>query len=79
MKRPRWKRIALRSYELNAETAQAFVFAANRPSCLWALAVYWHGGSFSRVENSFAMAKARAEETIKAIEMQRPLEQKRGG
>jgi hypothetical protein len=65
----KWKKIGLRSYELNLPKAQAFVFGAHRPNCLWALSVYWHEGHFSRVENNFAGAKRRAEEIIAAVEL----------
>ena len=64
----RWKRIGTRSYELNRTCVQAFVFGANRPYCLWALSVYWSGGHFSRVENSFAGARREAEKCIAEVE-----------
>ncbi len=58
----RWKNIGIRSYERNTPTAQAFVFGAYRPTCLWAWLVYFPGkDSVSGVENSFKYAKKRAE------------------
>ena len=65
--KPRWKKIAERSYECKSATSQAFVFGANRPQCLWAWSVYWSGGHSSWVENSFLAAKRKAEETMREV------------
>ena len=64
----KWKRIGQRSYELTGKKSQAFVFGAQRPTCLWALSVYWRGGHFSRVENGFAKAKIEAEKCVADVD-----------
>lgn len=64
MSEPRWKNIGIRSYKRSTGTADAFVFGAYRPMCLWAWSVYWKGGHAAGVENSFRRAKKMAEEKM---------------
>lgn len=68
MSKPRWSNIGIRSYELKSEVAQAFVFGAYRPACLWAWSVYWNGGNKSCVESSFRDAKTKAQIVVKELE-----------
>ena len=63
-----WRKHAPRVYEMKFGGCQAFVFGCNKPTQLWAWAVYWHGGSSSGVEQGFLLAKKKAQEATMRVD-----------